>query len=45
MKAWALKKKNMKGVDTFEIWAYRRIIRISWKSRITNQEILREMVK
>lgn len=45
MEAWTLKKKDMNRLEAFEMWAYRRILRISWVSRITNQEVLRRMGK
>ncbi|MDK1801117.1 hypothetical protein LRR74_28510, partial [Klebsiella pneumoniae] len=45
MEAWTLKKCDTDKLEAFEMWTYRRILRISWVSRITNKEVLRRMGK
>ena len=45
MEAWTLKKNDTDRLEAFEMWAYRRILRISWTSRTTNKEVLRRMGK
>lgn len=42
---WTLKKETIKKLEAFELWLYRRILRISWKDKITNVEVLRRMNK
>ena len=41
--SWATTKNDEKRIDAFEMWAYRRVLRVSWRERKTNQEIL-EMI-
>lgn len=45
MEAWTLKKIDTKRIEAFEMWMYRRILRISWTERVTNVEVLRRMQK
>ena len=40
---WTLTKKMMTRLTSFEIWTYRRMFKISWKDRVTNEEVLRRM--
>lgn len=42
---WTLPQSSMKRLEAFEMWCYRRILRISWVDRITNVEVLRRMGK
>ena len=37
---WTLNKQLEDRIETFEMWMYRRIGRISWKDRKTNEEVL-----
>jgi hypothetical protein len=37
---WTLKVKDVKCINTFEMWAYRRMLRISWMERRANLSIL-----
>ena len=38
--SWAMKKSDRKRVEAFELWAYRRLLRISWTERKTNEYVL-----
>ena len=38
---WTLTETMLKELDAFELWAYRRMSRISWKDRISNKIVLR----
>src|SRR6267154_952851 len=39
--SWTWNKVMRKKVNAFEMWCYRRILKISWKDRVRNEEILR----
>lgn len=41
--AWTLSEASMKKLEAFEMWCYRRILRISWVDHVTNNEVLRRM--
>ena len=41
--AWTLSSVVMKTLEVFEIWLYRKMLRISWKDRISNDEVYRGM--
>lgn len=41
--AWTLNKRDIDRIEAFEMWLMRRILRISWVERITNQEVLQRM--
>lgn len=43
--SWTLTKATSKKLEAFEMWAYRRILRISWVDRITNVEVLQRLGK
>jgi len=45
MEAWTLKQSNIKNIEAFEMWCYRRILKISWTERITNKAVLLKMEK
>lgn len=45
VEAWALKKNDIDWLEAFEMWVYRKILRISWVSRTTNKEVLRRFEK
>ena len=40
---WTWNKAMQKKVDAHEMWCYRRILKISWKDRVTNEEVLNRM--
>ncbi|CAG9832782.1 unnamed protein product [Diabrotica balteata] len=37
---WTLKKCNLKRIEAFDLWLYRRVLKISWTDRIINKEVL-----
>ena len=40
---WATKKAEGKRVDAFKLWHWRRLLRVHWTSRKSNQSILKEI--
>lgn len=40
---WTLKATTMNRIEAFELWCYRRILKISWVSHTTNEDVLRMM--
>lgn len=45
VEAWTLTEGSAKKREAFEMWLYRRILRVSWKDKVTNIKILRRMNK
>ena len=41
--SWSIKKVEHWRIDTFELWCWRRLLRVSWTARRSNQSILREI--
>ena len=41
--SWAVKKAEHRRIDAFELWCWRRLLRVSWTARRSNQSILREI--
>ena len=41
--SWTIKKAERQRIDTFELWCWRRLLRVSWTSRRSNQSILKEI--
>ena len=41
--SWTLKKAVCQRIDAFELWCWRRLLRVSWTARRSNQSILREI--
>ena len=41
--SWLLKKTECQKVDAFELWCWRRLLRIPWTARRSNQSILKEI--
>ena len=41
--SWSLKKAECQRVDAFELWCWRRLLRIHWTARRSNQSILKEI--
>jgi len=37
---WTLAKEERRRIEAFEIWCYRRMAKIRWTDRITNEEVL-----
>ena len=42
-KSWTIKKAEPQRIDVFEQWCWRRLLRVSWTARRSNQSILREI--
>ena len=41
--SWTIKKAERRRTDAFELWYRRRLLRVSWTARRSNQSILKEM--
>ena len=41
--SWTVKKVECQRIDAFELWCCRRLLRISWTTRRSNQSILKEI--
>ena len=41
--SWAVKKAECLRIDAFELWCWRRLLRVPWAARRSNQSILKEM--
>ena len=41
--SWILKKAERRRIDTFELWCWRRLLRVPWTARRSNQFILKEI--
>ena len=42
-KNWTIKKAKRRGIDAFELWCWRRLLRVPWTARRSNQSILKEI--
>ena len=42
-KSWTVKKAEHRRIDAFELWCWRRLLRVLWTARISNQSILKEI--
>ena len=40
--SWTVKKAERQRIDTFELWCWRRLLRVPWTARRSNQSILKE---
>ena len=40
--SWTIKKTESQGIDAFELWCWRRLLRVPWTARRSNQSILKE---
>ena len=40
---WTIKKAEHQRIDPFELWCWRRLLRVPWTERISNQSILKEI--
>ena len=40
---WTIKKAEHRRTDTFELWYWRRLLRVPWTARRSNQSILKEI--
>ena len=41
--SWTIKKAEHRRIDAFELWCQRRLLRVPWTARISNQSILKEI--
>ena len=41
--SWTVKKAEHRKIDAFELWCWRRLLRVSWTARRSNQSILKEI--
>ena len=42
-KSWTVKKAERQRIDVFELWCWRRLLRVPWTARRSNQSILKEI--
>ena len=42
VKSWAIKKVEHQRIHAFELWHWRRLLRVPWTARSSNQSILKE---
>ena len=42
-KSWTIKKAECWRIDAFELWCWRRLLRVSWTARWSNQSILKDI--
>ena len=40
---WTMKKAEHRRIDAFELWCWRRLLRVPWTARRSNQSILKEI--
>ena len=41
--SWTIKKAKCRRIDAFELWCWRRLLRVPWTTRRSNQSILKEI--
>ena len=41
--SWTVKKAEHQRIDAFELWCWRRVLRVPWSTRRSNQSILKEI--
>ena len=41
--SWTVKKARRRGIDAFELWCWRRLFRVPWTAKRSNQSILKEI--
>ena len=41
--SWTIKKAERRRIDVFELWCWRRLLRVPWTARKSNQSILKEI--
>ena len=41
--SWTVKKAERRRIDTFELWCWRRLLRVPWTARRSNQSILKDI--
>ena len=43
MESWTIKKAEHWKIDAFELWCWRRLLRVAWTARRSNQSILKDI--
>ena len=43
-KSWTIKKAECRRIDAFEVWCWRRLLRVPWTARRSNQSIQKEII-
>ena len=43
VRSWTVKKAECQKIDAFELWCWRRLLRVPWTARRSNQSILKEI--
>ena len=41
--SWTIKKAECQRIDTFDLWCWKRLLRVPWTARRSNQSILKEI--
>ena len=41
--SWTIKKAECRRIDAFELWCWRRLLRVPWTARRSNQSMLKEI--
>ena len=41
--SWTVKNAECRRIDAFQLWCWRRLLRVPWTARISNQSILKEI--
>ena len=41
--SWTIKKAERRRIDAFELWCWRRLLKVPWTARRSNQSILKEI--
>ena len=41
--SWTIKKAEYQRIDAFELWCWRRLLKVPWTARSSNQSILKEI--
>ena len=41
--SWTMKKAESQNIEAFELWCWRRLLKVPWTARRSNQSILREI--
>ena len=41
--SWTIKKAECQRIDAFELWCWRKLLKVPWTARISNQSILKEI--
>ena len=42
--SWTIKKSQCQRIDAFKLWCWRRLLRVPWTARRSNQSILKEII-